>query len=70
MIYSEPIKKEKAIEMFINCFSGFTQEQKVSTIKFMSNSMTDLQFMKDFNKTMNLRLRLFAPGMFQIVYDN
>jgi len=69
MKYSNPISKKQAIEFYVNCFSGLTKDQKELMIEAINENITDVRFLKDFNQSMNLRLRIYAPEMYQIVYE-
>lgn len=66
--YSAPLKKEEIAELYTRVFGDLPPALKVRFIKKLSE-YNDVKLVKDFNKTMNLRIRLFAPGMYQIVYN-
>lgn len=68
--FSKPINKRKAIEFYINCMSGFSTEEKEGYIDYLDSRFTDVKFLKEFNKCMTIELRMFAPNMYQVVYNN
>ncbi len=69
MTYSAPITQEKAAEYITRCYNELTEAQKARIIKALVE-MPDVKFLRDFNKIMNIRLRMFAPKMYQIVYTD
>ena len=70
MIYSQPITKTQAVEMYVNCFSGLNEESKKRYVKHIDETIDFIPFLKNFNKTMTIRLRNFAPNYYQIVYES
>ncbi|MFA5196164.1 MAG: hypothetical protein WC401_10240 [Bacteroidales bacterium] len=69
MLYSDPITKKEAASMYTKCMSGVTPVMVERITDRLCSQLSDVDFLKDFNRLMNLRLRMFAPGMYQIVYD-
>ena len=66
--YSTPLTKKEIAEMYLNCQESLTDSIRQKFIdKFCQRS--DIDIIKDFNRIMNIRIRLFAPGMFQIIYE-
>lgn len=66
--YSNPISKKEAAELITRCLN-VNEKIKNGFIDKLC-TINDVHFLKDFNKTMTIKLRIFAPGMFQIIYEN
>jgi hypothetical protein len=68
-LYSQPITKHTAAEYYTRVYSEMPEDFRQRLINRLAQT-EDVKFMKDFNRIMNLRLRMFAPGMYQVVYEN
>lgn len=55
MAYSRVCNADKE---FLECY-----------INYAVNNVFDELLVRDFNKSMNYKIRLFAPGLFQILWD-
>jgi hypothetical protein len=69
MFYSKPFTKKEIIGMFINCHSGIPNELMEQFINHLDNTLNHNTLLKSFNKVMNIRIRTFAPNMFQIILN-
>lgn len=70
-IYSKPFTRKEVIELYvrskiIDCDDRLNQVF-CRTVDEMFN---DAQFILTFNREINARIRLFAPGMFQFIHEN
>lgn len=66
MIYSEPLTKQEVIEYLISGYDT-TPEIFNQMVKFCLKYQ-DSRIVKEFNTKMNLKIRVFSPGKFQIKY--
>lgn len=66
---TKPITKKEAIEMYVNCWGGIDDNKKDYIINTINNETSDIGFLKDFNRLMTIKIRMFAPGLYQIVYN-
>jgi len=69
LTYSSPITKPDAAEYITRIFRDMPEDFRIRLINRLSKT-EDVNFMKDFNRIMNLRLLMFAPGMYGIVYED
>lgn len=66
--YSKPFTKEEIAEMYTRIYECMPESLKDGFIKRLVK-FDDVKLLKNFNKRMNIRIRLFAPSMYQIVYN-
>lgn len=71
--YSKPIEKSVIVEMFapymLGDFFDMPKETRKIMVESMMNNINDSYIVTRFNKKMNFRIRLFAPGLFQAIWD-
>lgn len=67
--YSRPITKHHAAELWTRIIEEAPEDFK-NRLAYKLAKMDDSAFLQCFNKTMNIQLRTFAPGMYQIIYND
>ena len=70
VIFTEPITKLQAAEIWVRVYPN-EDGQSNDFLQNFTNILAqfdDKKFIQEFNKLLNLKIRLFAPGLFQIVY--
>ena len=68
--YSRPYTKIEMLELYVRTNSGITDEEVKRISERMSIKYTDEKLVASFNKVMNLKCRSFAPGLFQLRYND
>jgi hypothetical protein len=66
--YSQPITKHHAAQLWCRIIEEAGQDFR-DRLACKLALMDDQAFLQCFNKTMNIQLRIFAPGMYQIKYN-
>lgn len=59
------ITKKDAAELYVRCMEGVS-ERLAEKIQNRLMQLSDVKFMKDFNKLMNLELKMYAPNMYKL----
>lgn len=70
--YSEPMTKEQVADIWSRIYphNSNTAEKIRMIMVGLLSKLNDQDFIYNFNRTLNIKIRSFGPNMFQIRYNN
>lgn len=72
-LYSDPMTKDQLAEIWARVYPrsyNETGEKIIEIMTKLSGKLNDQDFVYNFNRTLNIKIRSFAPGLFQIRYND